>query len=116
MTFKRFVDAVQGVALVCVAAFIVLLFFNEPDSSADAPAAATADGAAVYASSCAGCHGDDGSGGIGPRLSGGAVVEAFPDPAEEIEVVTEGRAGMPAFGTRLTAEEIAAVVEHTRSL
>ena len=107
---KRVVDVVELVALACVAATVVLLFANDPDDGV------ALDGAAIYDDSCAGCHGDDGGGGFGPQLAGGAAVAAFPDPADQIAVVTEGRGGrMPSFGDRLTAEEIAAVVEYTRT-
>ena len=127
---KRVVDVVELVALACAAVTIVLLFTNEPDDVdqpvVDTSVATTApvedggggdvvDGAAVYDDSCAGCHGDDGGGGVGPQLAGGAAVEAFPDPADQIAVVTDGRGGMPAFRGRLTTEEIVAVVEYTRT-
>ena len=64
---------------------------------------------------CIFCHGGDGSGGIGPRLAGKVVVK-YPDPADQIAVVTNGRRGMPSFATKLSAEEIAAVVEYTRTM
>jgi mono/diheme cytochrome c family protein len=100
---------------------VVLLFTNSPTPSPPAPAsvveaAGGIDGGAVYQQRCAGCHGGDGSGGIGPRLAGGRVVAQFPDPAAQVAVVTNGRRGMPAFAPRLTAEEIAAVVEYTRTV
>ena len=118
---KRLVDAVELAALVAVAIFVFMLFFNEPDTD-DAPAAAPdaaepvdIDGAALYGRNCSSCHGDDGTGGFAPELGGGAVVEAFPDEADQIEVVASGRGGMPAFGQRLSAEEIAAIVAFTRT-
>ena len=40
----------------------------------------------------------------------------YPDPADQVAVVTNGRGGMPAFGDKLTEEEIAAVVEYTRTV
>ena len=40
----------------------------------------------------------------------------FPDPQDQIAVVTHGRGGMPAFGERLSPEEIAAVVDYTRTV
>ena len=40
----------------------------------------------------------------------------YPDPADQIAVVTNGRGGMPAFGEKLSEEEIAAVVEYTRTV
>lgn len=44
------------------------------------------------------------------------MVAAFPDEADQVQVVAEGRGGMPSFGDRLSPEEIDAVVEYTRSL
>jgi mono/diheme cytochrome c family protein len=115
---SRVVEAIVGVGVVVT---IVLLFTNEPTKPAPAPPAAVAaagglDGAALFGANCAGCHGGDGSGGIGPRLAGGRVVERYPDPADQIAVVTNGRDGMPAWGGKLTDEEIAAVVEYTRTV
>jgi hypothetical protein len=69
---------------------------------------------ATYVSSCAGCHGAGGQGGLGPQLADGAVVAAFPDEADQVEVVAEGRGGMPGFGDRLSPEQVAAVVAFTR--
>jgi mono/diheme cytochrome c family protein len=111
---------VEGLVAAAVVVFVVLLFTNDPTPppavAAEAVAAAGGvDGAAFYGQSCAGCHGGDGSGGIGPRLAGGRVVANFPDPQDQIAVVTNGRGGMPAFGERLSPEEIAAVVEYTRT-
>ena len=116
MGFKRVVDVVQVLVLVAAGLFVVALFTN--DASAP-PAASTsdggADGAAVFAESCAGCHGSDGTGGRGPALADGAVVESLPDEADQIEVITDGRGGMPAFGDQLSPEEIEAVTEYTRT-
>ena len=89
---------------------------RSPEVHPDVVAATGVDGAAVFGRSCAGCHGGDGSGGIGPRLAGGRIVVAFPDAEDQIAVVTDGRGGMPAFGERLTPDEIAAVVEYTRTV
>ena len=112
------VEAIVGVAVVLT---VVLLFTNQPEQAPAAPAAVVeaaggVDGAAVFADNCAGCHGGDGSGGIGPRLAGGRVVAVYPEPADQIAVVTTGRAGMPAFGDKLTDDEIAAVVDYTRTV
>jgi mono/diheme cytochrome c family protein len=76
--------------------------------------AGTDEGAAVYTDNCADCHGSDGSGGVGPALSDGAVVENYPDIADEIDVISDGQGGMPAFGDRLSAEEIEQVAAYTR--
>lgn len=112
------VEALVGIAVIVA---LVLLFTNDPVHAPAAPAAAVEaaggiDGSVIFADNCAGCHGGDGSGGIGPRLAGGRVVERYPDPADQIALVTNGRDGMPAWGDYLTPEEIAAVVEYTRTV
>ena len=117
---RKFVSWFEMVALLAVAVFIGMLFLNSPTPPPGTPAAVVEaaggiDGGELYGKSCAGCHGGDGSGGIGPRLAG-TMVAKFPDPAAQVAVVTDGRRGMPSFGTRLTAEEIAAIVEYTRTV
>jgi mono/diheme cytochrome c family protein/uncharacterized membrane protein len=68
------------------------------------------DGMAIYESNCARCHGADGSGGRGPSLQGLATEE--PDRQFAIDQIVEGGGGMPAFGNRLTLEQINAVVDY----
>ncbi len=114
MTFRRAVDLVEYLVLAAAIVFVIALFANEsstPATPADPEAAAGAD---VYADNCASCHGGDGGGGVGPALADGAVVAAFPDPEEQIQVIAEGRDGMPAFGDQLDAEQIQAVTDYTR--
>lgn len=118
---RRIANLVEAVTALAVVLFVVLLFTNSPTAPPAAPAAAVeaaggVDGGAVYGARCAGCHGGDGSGGIGPKLNEGRVVARFADPADQIAVVTDGRGGMPGFGGRLSAEEIAAVVDYTRTV
>ena len=118
---RRVANGVELAVLAAVVVTVVLLFTNDPTRPPAAPAgvveaAAGIDGAALYGSNCAGCHGGDGSGGIGPRLSGGRMVARFPDAADQIAVVTAGRGGMPAFSGRLSNEEITAIVDYTRTV
>ena len=127
MTLRKVATGVELLVLAAVVAFVVLLFTNDPTAPPPAtatPAASPAggsvvapaiDAAALYGRSCGGCHGGDGSGGIGPRLAG-RVVAAYPDPQAQIAVVTDGRGGMPGFGGRLSEEEIAAIVDYTRTV
>jgi cytochrome c6 len=112
--FKRVVNVVEVLALAAAAVFVVMLFANQPGDGADASGGGP--GAALYGDNCAGCHGSDGGGGVGPQLSDGAVVEAFPEVAGEVEVVTDGRGSMPSFGDRLSPAEIDQVVAYTRTL
>jgi len=113
MGFKRFVNVVEVVIGITAIAFAVALFANDPEG-ASGGAAKEAGGAAIYAANCAVCHGSSGEGGVGPQLAG-TVVAKFPDAADQVIVVTDGRSGMPAFGGNLTEAEIAEVVEYTRT-
>jgi mono/diheme cytochrome c family protein len=113
--FKRIVNAIEVLALIGAVVFLVLLFANEPESGSSASSYGP-PGAALFVANCAACHGSDGGGGTGLQLSNGKVRAAFPDVADEIKVVTNGRNGMPAFGSNLSADEISLVVEYTRSL
>jgi cytochrome c oxidase subunit 2 len=74
-------------------------------------------GADVYATQCATCHQADGEGlapGF-PALSGSQVTTG--PLADNIEVVLHGRDGtaMPAWGTTLSATDIAAALTYTRN-
>ncbi len=110
---RRILGVVQWiVGVATLAAFIMMFTLGGPRESPSAPSSAES-GAAIYADKCAICHGDAGQGGTGPPLAG-FMIEAFPDIAEEVELVTSGSRGMPAFASRLDPDEILAVVEYTR--
>jgi cytochrome c oxidase cbb3-type subunit III len=111
---KRFVNVIEVLALVAALGFAVALFRGSTSASSTTGGSAPA-GQAIYTANCASCHGADGGGGIGPQLSGGAVVDRFPDADDQVDFVTHGRGSMPAFGGRLSAAEIRAVVEYTRT-
>jgi len=87
--------------------------------SSDGPAMPTdpmlAAGQTVYKDNCASCHGQSGGGGIGSALAG-EVEEKYPNVADHTAIVVNGvkNKNMPAFGERLTAEEIDAVVRYER--
>jgi cytochrome c oxidase cbb3-type subunit 3 len=110
--FKRIVNVIEVLALVAALVAVVALFANDGGSEA-APAST---GAAVFAANCARCHGSDGGGGTGPQLSDGKVEKDFPDVADQVEFVKQGKDGMPAFGGQLTAAQINQVVDYTRTL
>lgn len=118
--FRKVADGFEYLVLAAAVLTVVLLFTNQPTKPPAAPqavveAAGGVDGAELYGARCAGCHGGDGSGGIGPRLAG-RVLQNFPDPAAQVAVVANGRGGMPGFAGRLTDEEIAAIVDYTRTV
>jgi mono/diheme cytochrome c family protein len=113
--FRRFVDAIEVLALVAVAIAVVLLFANEPDSGSGTTTPAT-PGARLYAANCASCHGADGGGGTGPQLAGGVAAKRFPNVDDQVTFVTDGSGAMPSFGGELSPAEIREVVEYTRTL
>jgi mono/diheme cytochrome c family protein len=73
-----------------------------------------ARGQDVYRKNCAQCHGSRGGGGSGVKLAG-VVAARYPDIADHVAVIRDGRTpGMPAFGDRLSAEDIDAVARWER--
>jgi mono/diheme cytochrome c family protein len=113
MTFKRFVNGIEVVTLLVAVAFVVALFANQPGGGSSG-VAKSGPGYDVYLANCARCHGQDGQGGVGPKLAG-VVTADFPDAREEIAVVRDGRAGMPSFKDQLGATQIQDVVTYTRT-
>lgn len=89
-------------------------------------------GGEIYAERCASCHGATGGGGVGPALSGGAVLETFANPADQLLWVALGsdrwpdstygdaaipvEGGMPSFQDALTPEELNDVVRYEREV
>ncbi len=84
--------------------------------SAAKPAAGGADGEALYAANCASCHGasGEGVGSVFPALAGN---DHLADAAYTIDVIVNGKPGtaMPAFGSRFSDEELAALVSYVRT-
>ncbi len=73
-------------------------------------------GRQVYIDRCANCHGNDGGGGRGTKLSDARMVSVYPDVADQVVTVADGVRSMPAFVEVLDPEEIAAVVRYTREV
>lgn len=70
-------------------------------------------GKVIYESNCAGCHGADGSGVAGrgrPLLGIGSQGER----ATHIASITDGKGTMPAFGEKLSGDEIEEVASYVR--
>ena len=110
----RVVRFVQAGTAVTTAAFVILLFTNEPQKPAAVPKSGPDAGQAIFATRCSSCHGADGGGGFGPTLAG-VVAQRFPNIADQVAVVTNGRGSMPSFAGSLTPEQITAVVAYTRT-
>lgn len=111
---------------VAVAAIVAVAALLAGCSGADSPEvpgeeSGTADpvlvtGRDVYQSACASCHGASGGGGAGPALDDGRMVAAYPELADQIDVIANGQGAMPAFGDRLSDEEVEAVTRYTREV
>ena len=61
-----------------------------------------ANGETVFKTACIFCHGEQGEGGHG----GGPTLQQLRSAAVVLQVASEGRNAMPAFGTSLTPEQI----------
>ena len=110
---SKWVDRFQILVAVITVGFVIALFAVGPEESRGGSGSGEAVvGADVFSANCASCHGPDGDGGVGPQLSGGAVVESVGDPAAIAVVVTDGRGGMPSYSGRLSTEEIDAVAKY----
>jgi len=65
---------------------------------------------------CAGCHGGEGGGGIGPALNDANWIYGG-EPAQIFDSIVRGRPnGMPAWGARIPKDKIWALVAYVRSL
>lgn len=107
MIGDRFSRAASAFGAVLGAAFLMAAASAQTSSSGDAE-----DGAAAFARICAGCHGAEGAGGVGPRL-----VPFTRTERELLAIVREGNGQMPALSrVDISDEEVAAVAEYLRKL
>ena len=109
---KRIVDGLQVIALGLVVVTIGMLFRAGPEP--EGAAAFDSVGARVFSANCALCHGADGSGGLGPSLLTGNVLDRLPDRLSTMAFIEVGQDKMPGFGDRLTPGEIGAVTDFVR--
>lgn len=86
---------------------------SSPAAPADDPV--LVEGQKVYSSNCAGCHGANGQGGYGKKLSG-VVTAEYPDIATQIALIANGKGAMPGFSQKLSAAQIEAVTRYTRDV
>lgn len=104
-----------------VAALVVAAAMVAGCTGGEVPAAPADDevlvlGGELYANNCRACHGPAGGGGVGTALNEGRVVERYPDVADQIALVRDGVRAMPAFGEKLSDDELEAVVRYTREV
>jgi mono/diheme cytochrome c family protein len=90
--------------------------------SASEPALSTGSGFSeksgeqLFAAACRGCHMSDGKGATGagtyPSLAGDQNLAAGGYP---VDVIVNGRRGMPPFGSMMSNDQVAAVVNYLRT-
>lgn len=71
------------------------------------------NGQELYESNCSRCHGIDGIGTRGPDLID--INTNVPDMQEAFDQIVNGGGGMPSFGSRLSDDEIQAMVDYVYS-
>ncbi len=91
----------------------------QADTAVSAPVTVSSEAIELYATTCSGCHGDNGQGsGIAPPLNSPELRTRLDDTALTMTMtITNGRSGtqMPAWGNTLSAEEINALVTLIRN-
>lgn len=75
------------------------------------PAVSLEVGSELYSRNCAGCHGGEGEGRVGPALAGN---DRLADPSFVTDRILNGGGGMPAWDDRLSDGEIASVATFVR--
>lgn len=90
----------------------------------DKPKDQATQGRELFASTCARCHGADGTGGL-PTVAGGPAPRNFHDHAFQLShtdeqlklTITNGKGtAMPGFGKTFDDAQLAALIAHVRSL
>lgn len=109
---RNLVNVVQLVALAAAAATVVALIRWPGPLS---PPAGVSIGEYVYHSTCVSCHGPAGEGVLGPQIGGGRAAELYPQRRVMLDLIRDGRVGMPPFGEVLTPGEIGAVADYVRN-
>ena len=107
----------RGWRPIVVGAVVVVAVFALAQAEIFAPSAPAGDvtagdvdrGAAIFERECAGCHGEQAQGGVGPALVGTGL-----DATEVAAVVQQGRGVMPAG--IVTGQEQADVVAYVVSI
>ena len=97
---------------------LALLLASANESSA---AGRTADGKSLFGQKCAACHALDGSGNTAAgrklkvRALGSPETQKMAD-AKLIEIITKGKAKMPAFGSKYRANSVGTPASNSRSM
>lgn len=88
---------------------------QDDDSDADSAADGDTDeetvsinAAEIYSQRCSGCHGPEREGANAPALLPAVLTK---DPSDYVNIITNGSGPMPSWGSRLSTDEISALVD-----
>lgn len=115
---KRLIAATAVIA----AAFVLLTHSTVNAIGPTRPSRARADGAALFAAKCSGCHGKDGRGLPNWRAKGQPDFsdvrwQSARTDAQISQSINDGKGKfMPAWRGKLSADEIGVLVKHIRAL
>jgi mono/diheme cytochrome c family protein len=85
-------------------------------ASAPLPSGDAAAGQRIVAAQCNSCH-PSANAGIGPALYGPQFIERYPDDAQLVAVIRQGKGGMPAFPVdQLSDQDLANTMAYIRGL
>lgn len=101
-----FSSSLSAAQIDAVAAYVAAIGGTAPTTTTTAPGSPPPSGSAVFAQSCAGCHG----------AGGGNLVGHLLTDAQLRSVTVNGRGSMSGFGNRLSSAQIDAVVAYLSSL
>lgn len=112
VTRRRLTAALAG--LVLTATLGLAACSSGSDTSATPSDPVLARGQEVYKKNSATCHGSKGGGGSGVKLAG-VVASRYPNIEDHEDVIRNGiQPGMPAWGEKLSDEDIQAVARWER--
>ena len=114
-SMRRFSRYFEVFAAIVTAAFVILLFMNEPRQQPAIPKPGASTGQAIFATRCASCHGRDGAGRLRSAARGRWSRPGSRHRGRPGAFVAKGRGSMPSFADSLTPEQIATVVAYTRT-
>ncbi len=111
VSFLQNWDIIEGQGLALTPPEPIQIDLNNPEE-------VLALGEHLFATVCATCHGEEGSGGTGPALNSQQILTRNTDEQILNTIINGGHrpnSTMPAFGDRLTMVEMEALVEYIRA-
>jgi cytochrome c6 len=120
MSQNKFKHHVISSAFILAVLTVGLTAFSVSIVNANAAQGSAAASTATFRTKCAMCHGPDGAGSeVGKSMNvpdlRSQEVQHLAD-AELVQIVSDGKSGMPSFKSSLSADQIQALVKYVRTL